>query len=272
VSALGVLPVNLVVVLAGMVGLWMISNRLDDVSFVDAAWAFGFVVIGLVTFALTDGDRTRAGVIVGVTAVWGVRLGTYLLWRWRRSGPDPRYRAMERRAGDDIRGFRLRRVFLVQGVLMWIVSLPVQLGQIARTPRGLTAVGYIGLALCAVGIAFESIGDAQLVRFKADPESAGKVLDRGLWRYTRHPNYFGDACTWWGLLLISVTSLGTAAGVIGPIAITTLLLRWSGVTLLERRLTRTRPEYVDYVRRTSAFIPMPPRRVAPGSSGSGRDA
>jgi steroid 5-alpha reductase family enzyme len=142
---------------------------------------------------------------------------------------------------------------------MWIVSLPVQLGQVSNDP-GLRILGVIGILVWALGLGFEAIGDAQLVRFKADPDNAGKVMDRGLWRYTRHPNYFGDACVWWGIALVAAeTGLG-AIGFIGALVMTIFLRRVSGVTLLEKSLVKKRPGYEEYVARTSPFVPRRPRR------------
>lgn len=158
--------------------------------------------------------------------------------------------------------FTLQRVFLLQGALLWVVSLPLQLGQWYASPAGLQPLGFAGVALCVTGIAFETIGDVQLARFKAYGENTGKVMDKGLWRYTRHPNYFGDACLWWGLWLVAVVNPVTVVAVVGPCVMTLLLARWSGVGPLERRLKRHKPDYADYISRTSGFVPMPPRRVA----------
>jgi steroid 5-alpha reductase family enzyme len=255
------LGVNLAVTLGCMVVLWAISTRTGDPSFIDAWWPMGFVVVAWLSASLGDGDATRRLVLALTTTVWGVRLGGYLLWRWRRNGPDKRYVAMLRHAPGNPHRFTLRRVFLLQGALLWVVSLPLQLGSIYEEPAGLRPLGYAGLALCAIGIAFESIGDWQLTRFKSDPANDGKVMDRGLWRYTRHPNYFGDACTWWGLFFVAVVNPVTALAVVGPIVMTFLLVRYSGARLLERRLLRHKPDYADYVARTSAFVPLPPKRV-----------
>ncbi len=242
-----------------MLLLWLVSVRLGDPSFVDAWWPMGFVVVGWTAYAGTEGDRTRGLVLAGLVTVWGLRLGGYLFWRWRRTGADKRYVFLLSRAKGSKHAFTLTRVFLLQGVLLWLVSMPLQLGQVYAEPAGLQPLGYAGVALALVGIGFESVGDAQLVRFKADPASAGRVMDRGLWRYTRHPNYFGDACLWWGVFLVALVNAVTAIAVIGPLAMTALLARWSGVGPLERGLHRTRPAYADYVARTSAFIPRPPR-------------
>jgi steroid 5-alpha reductase family enzyme len=256
---MGVLLANAATVLILMLGLWLVSLRIGDPSFIDAAWGFGFVVIAWVTFALTDAGPDRRPLLVAVTTVWGLRLAGYLFWRWRRNGPDRRYVAMLRRASNP-KLFTLTKVFLLQGALMFVVSLPVQLGQIYEHPSGLGVAQYAGLALAVLGVASESIADLQLVRFKADPANDGAVLDRGLWRYTRHPNYFGDFCTWWGLFLISLSATVTLVGVVGPLVMSFLLMRWSGVGPLESHLRRRKPGYEDYVRRTSGFFPRPPRK------------
>jgi steroid 5-alpha reductase family enzyme len=240
--------------------LWIVAIRTGDPSFIDAFWGFGFVVVAWTTFTLTDAGPARRGLLVGITTVWGLRLAGYLLWRWRKNGPDRRYVAMLRHA-ENPRLFMLTKVFLLQGALMWLVSLPVQLGQVYALPDGLGAAQWAGLALAAFGIVFESTGDAQLVLFKRDPANDGHVLDHGLWRYTRHPNYFGDACTWWGLFLASLCNPVTWIGVVGPLVMTFLLARWSGVGPLERQMKRKKPGYEDYIRRTSTFIPRPPRQI-----------
>jgi steroid 5-alpha reductase family enzyme len=259
------LAINLVVTMGAMVGLWGLSIRLGDPSFVDAWWPIGFVVVAWVSFALGDGDPTRSAVLAALTTIWGLRLGGYLFWRWRRNGPDGRYVAMLRHATGNPHVFTLTRVFLLQGALLWVVSLSLQLGQVGieGTPAGLRPAGLVGLVLAIVGILLESIGDLQLVRFKADPANEGKVMDRGLWRYTRHPNYFGDACLWWGLFLVALANPVTAVGIVGPLVMTSLLARWSGVGPLERRLERHKPGYADYIARTSGFVPMPPHRARP---------
>ena len=150
-------------------------------------------------------------------------------------------------------------MFLLQAPLLFIVCLPAQLGQLSAEPLAIGALGWIGAAVALIGISFESVGDAQLKAFKADPANKGKVLDTGLWRYTRHPNYFGDACTWWGIYLIAAeTSIGRWS-IIGPLLLTFLLVKWSGVPLLERGLAKTRPGYADYVAKTSSFLPWPPK-------------
>jgi len=259
-----VLALNFAVLMSCMLMLWLISMALNDVSFIDSFWAFGFVIVAIVTYVSADfGAPARKNLLAAITLVWGLRLGLYLFWRWRKEGPDKRYVAMVRdKTGWARHLHTLRSVFLLQGVLLWIVSMPIQIGQLPSAPTTIGVLAYAGAALATIGILFESIGDWQLAMFKADPSNAGKVMDKGLWRYTRHPNYFGDACVWWGLFLIAVeTTIGIFA-IAGPLLITALLLKWSGAGLLERRLKLSKPQYTDYIARTSAFLPMPPKRAA----------
>jgi steroid 5-alpha reductase family enzyme len=263
-SVYALLGTNLLLVMTLMTGLWLISIALKDVSFIDSFWAYGMVIVAATSYGLADGVPQRQQLLLVLTAIWGLRLGTYLFLRWRREGADRRYVALLSKAPGNPHVFSLTKVFLLQGVLLWLVTLPVQLGQLAQAPAVLGPLAYAGAALALVGIAFESIGDWQLARFKADPANAGQVMDRGLWRYTRHPNYFGDACVWWGLYLIAAeTALGRWT-IISPLFLTFILIKWSGAALLERRLKRSRPGYEDYVARTSGFIPWPPKK-------SGRD-
>ena len=171
---------------------------------------------------------------------------------------DYRYVAMRRHWGARFPLVSLFTVFGLQGVLMWVVSLGVQLGQADDSSLG--ALAWVGTAVWAIGLTFEAVGDLQLARFKSDPANAGKVMDRGLWRYTRHPNYFGDACAWWGIALVASESGVGAWGLLGAAVMTGLLLRVSGVALLEKSLRKRKPDYEAYVARTSAFIPLPPKR------------
>jgi steroid 5-alpha reductase family enzyme len=175
----------------------------------------------------------------------------------RGTGEDRRYAAMRRRLGDGFDHVSLFSVFLFQGLLMWIVSLPVQLGQVAERPDKIGVAGVLGVGVWAVGMFFEAVGDWQLARFKSKPWNAGRVMETGLWRYTRHPNYFGDFCVWWGIFIVAATSNPGMASVPGPLLMTALLMKVSGVPLTERHLER-RPGYAKYVERTNAFFPGPP--------------
>ncbi len=239
--------------------LWLLSLRRRDASIIDIYWGIGFAQIALIAYALGDGWEPRRLLSLSLTVVWGVRLGAYLLWRNWGHGEDYRYQAMRRVHGDRFGWVSLYSVFALQAALMWFVSLPVQAMQHAAGPPHFSVFDGLGAGLWAIGLAFEAIGDWQLARFKADPSSRGQVMDRGLWRYTRHPNYFGDACVWWGLYLIAVAG-GAAWTVLSPLAMTVLLLKVSGVAMLERTIAKRRPAYADYIARTNAFLPWPPKR------------
>jgi steroid 5-alpha reductase family enzyme len=247
---------------AAMFTLWIASLALRDASIVDIWWGPGFAMIAGAAWLLgSGGDPARRALATALVALWGVRLGAYLAWRNTGRGEDPRYQAMRRHWGDRFPLASLLTVFGLQSVLMWFVSLPVQAVHVsAGGPLGVFDV--LGVALVGVGLFFETVGDFQLARFRADPANRARVMDRGLWRYTRHPNYFGDCCVWWGLYAIAAaTPLGVWT-IASPIAMTFLLLRVSGVALLERSIGKRRPDYADYAARTSAFVPRPPRRLA----------
>ncbi len=258
-STAGLLAVEAGLVLMLVTALWAVSVAVRDTSIVDIFWGSGFVVVAWTAFVLVDGSRDRRLLLAGLVTVWGVRLTVHLACRNLGKGEDPRYAAMRRRHGDRWPVRSLVVVFWLQGALMWVVSLPVQVAMTDPTPGGLGALDWVGVTLWATGLAFEAVGDLQLVRFKADPANRGKVMDRGLWRYTRHPNYFGDFCVWWGIWLVALATGSAWWTAVGPAVMSVLLIRVSGAALLERSLIR-RPGYADYVARTSAFFPWPPRR------------
>jgi steroid 5-alpha reductase family enzyme len=244
-------------VLALLIATWLVSLKLRDVSIVDIAWGLGFVVIAWVAFVSGDGDSGRRTLLAVLVTIWGLRLAGYIGRRkLRHPGEDPRYGEWRKKWGARFWIVSLVNVFLLQAVLVWIVSLPVQ-GASARD-AGLGWLDGAGVALWAVGLFFEGVGDAQMARFKADESSRGTVMDRGLWRYTRHPNYFGDFCVWWGIGLIALSS-GAWWSLVGPAVVTLLLTRVSGKDHLERSMSQ-RPGYAEYVERTSGFFPRPPRR------------
>ena len=243
--------------------LWLQSIRLKDPSFIDAWWALGIVVLAWATYVHLPAHGPHALVLVVLATLWGGRLGLYLLWRWRRDGKDRRYDALVATArekhGWGFATSSLLWVFGPQMLLQFIVALPVMLGQIPRTET-LGLIGAVGAMLALFGVVYEAIADAQLARFKADPANGGKVMERGLWRYSRHPNYFGEMCAWWGIYFVAAeTGLG-AWSLPGPVLLTCLLTRVSGAPTTEPHLGRTKPDYEAYKARTSAFIPMPPRR------------
>jgi steroid 5-alpha reductase family enzyme len=238
---------------------WAAGLRLRDVSIVDVVWGLGFVLVAWIAAATGEGDPGRRLLLAVLVTVWGLRLAGYIAARkLRHPGEDPRYGAWRENHGDRFWLVSLFTVFLFQGLLVWIVSLPVQ--GAAAQDGALGALDAAGVALWAVGLFFEALGDAQMARFKADPRNRThppRVMDRGLWRYTRHPNYFGDFCVWWGITLIAV-SAGAWWTLPGPLLLSLLLTRVSGKDHLERTLS-ARPGYADYVRRTSGFVPLPPR-------------
>jgi steroid 5-alpha reductase family enzyme len=258
-NATTILVVTFGATMAMMLVLWLISLAVRNASIVDIFWGAGFAAIAIITFTLTEGYRPRKLLITSLAVIWGLRLAIHIGWRNHGKGEDFRYQAMRKRKGDRFAFASLYTVFGLQGILMWVISLPLQVAQVSREPQRLTWLDSLGVALWLIGFCFEAVGDWQLARFKADPGNKGKVMDRGLWAYTRHPNYFGDALLWWGLFLIALATTGGWWTVLSPALMTALLMKVSGVALLEKTLVKTRPEYRDYVRRTSAFFPLPPR-------------
>lgn len=247
-----------IVIAAVMIITWVVSLVLRDASVVDPVWPLAFIAVAITALIAGGGDEGRRILIACVVAIWGARLSIHLLLRNAGKGEDFRYAAMRAKRGHRFWLTSLVTVFLLQGLLVWVVSLPVQLSAIPDRPLGWLAI--IGAIVWVLGVVFEAIGDAQLTRFKANPASRGQVLDTGLWRYTRHPNYFGDFLVWWGIFLIAAESGAGAWGVAGPLLMTLLLVKVSGAGLLEKDIAVRRPGYADYVRRTSGFMPLPPKR------------
>jgi steroid 5-alpha reductase family enzyme len=245
-------------VLVLLTALWAVSVVAKDSSIVDVFWGSGFVIVAWAAYVLGDGSPDRRLLLVLLVTVWGLRLTAYLARRNLGTPEDYRYAAMRRRHGERWALRSLVLVFWLQGALIWVVSLPVQVAMNDPAPAGLGVLDWIGVGVWVVGLTFEAIGDWQLARFKAEPTNWGKVMDSGLWRYTRHPNYFGECCVWWGFWLIAAGA-GGAWTIFAPLLMTWLLLRVSGVTLLEKDIGERRPGYAEYVRRTNAFIPGPRR-------------
>jgi steroid 5-alpha reductase family enzyme len=225
----------------------------------DIAWGLGFAVVAVVSLASSagHGQEARRVLLAAVTVIWGLRLATHIFWRSRGAGEDPRYADLLDKAKGNRSWYALRTIYLAQGALIWLISLPVQVGMFAGRP--LVPLLVIGCLLWLCGLLLEAVGDRQLERFKADRANHGKIMDRGLWRYTRHPNYFGDACAWWGIFMIGCGSWASLATVISPLLMTYLLVWGSGKRLTEKRMVKTRPGYADYAARTSGFLPLPPR-------------
>jgi steroid 5-alpha reductase family enzyme len=254
------LVVNLAVALGMMFLLWLYSLAKKDASIVDSFWGPGFALIGWASFFSTEGYTPRQLLIVSLVTVWGLRLGFHIFTRNHGKGEDYRYKAMRKQYGDRFPVVSLFTVFGFQGLLMWFISMPLQIAQVSQTPARLTLFDYLGAAIWIIGFSFEAIGDRQLKQFKADPNNKGKVMNRGLWRYTRHPNYFGDATLWWGYYLIACAVPNGFYTVLSPLTMTIFLMNVSGVALLEKSLKKNKPGYAEYIARTSSFFPLPPKR------------
>ncbi len=252
------LATNALVLLAFMTGLWVVATRLRDVSIIDCCWGAAFVVVAWVSVTLNRPASARMLLLVVLTTLWGMRLSLYLLLRKRGHAEDRRYQAMREYHGPRFWWVSLFTVFLLQGALVWFVALPLQSAAVIASRAPLGGLDACGALLWLIGFAFESGGDWQLARFQADPANQGRVLDQGFWRFTRHPNYFGDFCVWWGLYAVAAAG-GAWGTILSPVVMTVLLLKVSGVALLEESIGRRRPEYAEYVRRTNAFFPGPRR-------------
>ena len=246
------------------VTLWL-AMRKEKLTIVDTAWGLGFIIFAVVSLFVTGYGEGMPGpqmFLFLLVLVWGARLAIHLQVRNSGKGEDPRYQQLAEADGRPFAQVALRRVFVPQGVAMWLVATPVMVGM--NNEGTGTVQAWLGLVVWAVGMVFETVGDWQLAAFKSDPDNEGKVMDRGLWQYTRHPNYFGDACVWWGIWIVAASSWAGVASIVGPIAMTVFLTRVTGVPLNEKGMRENKPGYDEYVRRTSAFIPMPPKKQAEG--------
>lgn len=236
--------------------LWAVSLRLENSSIADVAWGPGILLIGLTYYFTSDGAPLRAHLTLALLAIWAIRLATHLGIRTRLQGEDFRY-VKWRDEYDHWWLVSYFKVFLLQAVIGWIISLPIYFSIVSLAPPSLTMLDYLGVLLFVSGLVFESVGDEQLRRFRADRVNRGKVLDTGLWHYTRHPNYFGEALLWWGFGLIGAAT-GGVPGLFGPAILTYLLIYVSGVALLESTLIE-KAGYIQYVGRTPPFLPLPPQ-------------
>lgn len=247
------------VVVALMALVAVLARVTGRVSVVDTVWGLGFVVVTLVAVLVgrgtadTGSDRdSRAWLLLALVTIWGGRLAWHIARRSRGAGEDPRYEELMARGPGGI----VRKVLLPQGAAIWFVSLPIQVTVVAGGHA--TWVLVLGAVLWLVGLVFEAVGDAQLTAYKKDPDR-GPVMDRGLWRYTRHPNYFGDACVWWGIFLVSASAWPGVLTILSPLAMTFFLVFATGARLLERTMMQ-RPGYPQYAARTSMFFPLPPKK------------
>ncbi len=240
--------------------LWIVSVAIKNVSIVDIFWGFGFVLTSVFYFIKTDGYEPRKIILMSLVAIWGLRLSVYLACRNIGKGEDFRYKEFRRKYGENRYWWvSFFQTFLLQGVLMWLISVPLLGAQFYSQNNQLGILDYAGIAFWLFGFSFEAGGDFQLAVFKANPLNKGKVLNTGFWRYTRHPNYFGDASAWWGYGLICIAA-GSYVPVLGSILMTALIIKVSGVALLEKSLKDTKPQYREYIEKTSAFLPWFPKK------------
>jgi steroid 5-alpha reductase family enzyme len=251
------------VILALMVLLWLVSLLLRNSSIVDIFWGAGFVLSAWLYFILTpDGFLQRKILIVTISTIWGLRLTLHVLLRNWKKGEDFRYQKWRKESGKIWWWKSLFQVFLLQGLLMWIISVPLLGAQFSDSPAGLTFLDFLGLSIWVIGFFFETVGDLQLKQFIKDPANKGRVLSSGVWHYTRHPNYFGDSAQWWAYYLIALAA-GSWWCIISPILMTLFLIKVSGVALLERTMKESKPGYREYMESTSPFIPWFPKKNKP---------
>ena len=257
---LAIMGWNFLALLVMMFIGWLISLAFNNVTAVDTLWGLGFVVVAWITFFLADGYPARKYLISILVTLWGLRLAGHLSWRNWGSGEDPRYGSWRRAAGSRFWLVSLFKVFLLQAVFLWVISLALQVGQLAPLPEHLTGFDYLGLAVWLLGFLFESVSDYQLARFKAVASNKGRVMRQGLWAYSRHPNYFGESLVWWGIFLIAFSTPNSWWTVVSPIVITVVLLKMTGIPLMEKSIADKRPAYADYIKNTNAFVPWFPRK------------
>jgi steroid 5-alpha reductase family enzyme len=235
--------------------LWLISLKTRDVSIIDIFWAPGIAAVVDIAALLSDASGPRASAALFLVNLWAVRLAAHIFAR--HDGEDHRYAAMRHKFGARWWWWSLVQVFLLQAILMWFIAAPLVAVMLSsRAPMGV--LDYLGVGIAAAGFLFEALADVQLARFRLDPRNKGKVMDRGLWRWSRHPNYFGESVMWWGFFLLGFSAAGAWWLILSPLVVT-LLLQVSGVTLMEDKIEDRRPAYADYKRRVSAFVPWPPK-------------
>jgi steroid 5-alpha reductase family enzyme len=257
-----VLGVTACIVMALVLLLWLLSIPLRDISIIDMAFAGLIAIALLAAYRLADAQGLIPGLIVVLVLVWACRMSIYLVRRNWGHGEDPRYTRLRQwvRPGWPFHWLSLRQVFLLQGAVIWTLTLPQQIAMVTGSSAGFGLLAGAGLGLWCLGFFFETVGDYQLSRFRADPMRRGQVLDTGLWRYTRHPNYFGELCQWWGLFLIAAEAPWAWCGIVGPLVYSWLVINVTGQRTLDKKLAREKPEYAHYMRTTNGLIPGPPRR------------
>lgn len=234
--------------------VWIISLVKRDAGIMDIFWGPGFILLALTYGTANNWNTWRDWLILGLTAAWGLRLATHIAVRNSGQPEDPRYLTWRKENGNLWWWRSYFKVFLLQGVVMWIVSIPLFTGRNELIPTVGFYTDIAGISLFLFGLLYESIADYQLLVFKRKPDNRGKIFTGGLWRYSRHPNYFGEALVWWGFGIIAA---GTGAwySLVGPLLMTFLLLKVSGVSMLDKLMRESRPGYDDYIKSTNAFIP-----------------
>jgi len=245
-----------------VLSLWLLSIPLRDISIIDMAFSAVITAVLFVAYMFTGTQGIIATTILVLVAIWACRMTVYLIHRNWGHGEDPRYTRLRTwvEPGWPFHWLSLRQVFLLQGAVIWVLTLPQQIAMVTGTAASFGALAVIGLALWCLGFFFETVGDYQLTRFKADPSRRGQVLNTGLWRYTRHPNYFGELCQWWGLFAIAAEAPWAWCGFIGPVIYSWLVVNVTGQRTLDKKMAREKPEYEHYMRTTSGLFPMPPGR------------
>jgi steroid 5-alpha reductase family enzyme len=239
---------------------FLIGRRIGRYNVVDVTWGVSFVAVAAIAALTGTGDLFRRLLLLVLVAVWGLRLAWHMVGKSAGKGEDPRY---SRLLKDDFSALNvLRKIFFIQALATWFISLPIQLSAtLGPTPTVLVPVLVVGVAVWAMGVLFEAVGDHQLKTFKSDPANKGVIMDRGLWAWTRHPNYFGDASVWWGLWLISIAGLLSLSTVLSPVAMSYFLVYATGARLTEKIMAK-RPGFAEYQERTSFFVPRPPKSRA----------
>ena len=251
-----------ITILVLVLSLWLLSIPLRDISIIDMAFAGLIAVVLLVAYGLAGSHGPIPGLIIALVLIWACRMSVYLIHRNWGHGEDPRYTRLRQwvAPGWPFHWLSLRQVFLLQGTVIWVLTLPQQIAMVTGSSAGFGVLAVTGLGLWCLGFFFETVGDYQLSRFRADPTRQGQVLDTGLWRYTRHPNYFGELCQWWGLFLIAAEAPWAWCGIVGPLVYSWLVINVTGQRTLDKKLARKKPEYAHYMRTTNGLIPGPPRR------------
>ncbi|HET6876571.1 MAG TPA: DUF1295 domain-containing protein [Jatrophihabitans sp.] len=249
-----------IAILAVLAATFVASRVAGKHSVIDTVWGLLFVAAAIAAFVVSSGhgDVVRRCLLLVLTVLWGLRLAVHIGRRSAGKPEDPRYEALLAKATGNPDLYALRVVYLTQGVIAFVVAGPVLVGMFEPAP--VWGLAWVGVAVWAVGVFFEAVGDHQLNRFRADPANRGRVLDTGLWRYTRHPNYFGDACVWWGIFLVAADALPGVATIFSPIIMTLLLTKGSGARILEKHMSK-RNGWDDYAARTSMFFPLPPKKT-----------